>query len=98
MPNEYALYAQVSEKTDSFAYGIVLLELLSNKNGRDSRSMLELELDKADLRELQQQQSARDRNWPPALLASVSVVVERCTLHSEQATQQGDYAGCYSAT
>ena len=41
MPYEYLSMGRVSEKTDSFAAGIVLIELLVGSNGRIARGILE---------------------------------------------------------
>ena len=37
MPTEYTLHGRVSEKTDTFSYGVILLELLTNEKPYDAR-------------------------------------------------------------
>ena len=37
MPTEYTLHGRVSEKTDAFSYGVILLELLTNEKPHDAR-------------------------------------------------------------
>lgn len=44
MPNEYALYGHVTIKTDAFAFGILLLILLSNLSGSGARKLVEMVL------------------------------------------------------
>ena len=41
MPTEYTLHGRVSEKTDAFSYGILLIELLTNLHPTKARTLLD---------------------------------------------------------
>ena len=41
MPAEYLVRGHVSEKTDAFAFGIVVGELVTGLDGRETRELLE---------------------------------------------------------
>lgn len=41
MPVEYTTFGHVSEKTDSFAFGLVLIELVTDLNGFQARALFE---------------------------------------------------------
>jgi hypothetical protein len=79
MPTEYFMLGHVSIKTDSFAYGIVLLQMMSNLSGRGARGILQLELDYVNAESLGQQQDIKERSWPTAQLGVLAGVVQRCT-------------------
>jgi hypothetical protein len=41
MPEEYYQFGHMSDRTDAFAFGICLIELLTNLKGRDARALNE---------------------------------------------------------
>ena len=45
MPDEYVRSGFVSDKTDAFAFGIILIELLSDCSGRGAREMVDCDMD-----------------------------------------------------
>jgi serine/threonine protein kinase len=76
MPPEYEKGGQVSEKTDSYAFSILLLELLTGKIGLDAAAVHFEEPFLFD--EMQQHTDPRAGAWPPAAVAGLAAVAERC--------------------
>jgi hypothetical protein len=76
MPPEYEKGGQVSEKTDSYAFSILLLELLTGKVGLEAAAVHFEEPDRFG--EMQQHTDARAGAWPPAAVAGLAAVAERC--------------------
>ena len=77
MPAEYTAMGQVSEKTDAYAFGIVLLELLSSADGLSSRQLLDSSSIEAPA--LAAHPGIAALGWPVAVLREVSGMVERLT-------------------
>jgi serine/threonine protein kinase len=79
MPPEYANTGHVSEKTDSFAFGIVLLELLT---GLTPEGTIELhtELDDGIFEEAatNAHRDPRAGGWPPAVVRALAQVSKQC--------------------
>jgi serine/threonine protein kinase len=76
MPPEYEKSGHVSEKTDSYAFAIVLVELLT---GRVGLAAAALQLEEPDLfADMHQFVDAQAGAWPPAVVAGLAAVAERC--------------------
>ena len=76
MPPEYEKQGHVSEKTDAYAFAILLLELLTGKVGLAAAA---LQLDEPDLFEdMQQFVDARAGAWPAAVVEGLAAVAEQC--------------------
>lgn len=76
MPVEYATFGHVSEKTDAFAFGIVLIELITDLNGFQSRALFES--DQTGLEKLAAHKGAAAHHWPMGTLKRLSELVDRC--------------------
>ena len=77
MPSEY-LFGRVSTKTDTFSYGIVLVELLTSLNGRGARTLLEFS-EGPFAEELCTHPTALQLGWPKKILADLAGVAARCS-------------------
>ena len=77
MPSEYFIFGHVSDKTDSFAFGIVLIELLTGLPGMDARELVETADDVAPA--LARHANAAALGWPAPLLRTLARTVRRCT-------------------
>jgi hypothetical protein len=76
MPPEYEKGGHVSVKTDSYAFGIVLLELLTGKVGLVAAA---LHVEEPDLfEEMMDHVDARAGRWPAPVVAGLAAAVERC--------------------
>jgi serine/threonine protein kinase len=76
MPPEYEKSGHVSEKTDSYAFSILLLELLTGRVGLAAAS---LQLEEPDLFEdMQQFVDVRAGAWPAAVVEGLAAVAEQC--------------------
>lgn len=82
MPTEYFTKGHVSEKTDSFAFGIVLIELLTCAHPQVARDLADEDAD------LSEHPMAKVVGWPSALLEDLSAVAKRCTrnVHRRRST------------
>jgi serine/threonine protein kinase len=77
MPMEYLQRGHVSAKTDSFAFGIVLLELLTGRRPIEASELYTMEPDL--FQELQTRYlDARGGKWPAAVLREVAAVAQHC--------------------
>jgi hypothetical protein len=73
---EYKERGHVSPKTDSFSFAVVLLELVTGKDGLEAMS---LHMDEAELfEELHQYADARAGAWPGGVVAELAAVAEQC--------------------
>jgi serine/threonine protein kinase len=79
MPAEYTL-GRVGPKTDTFAFGIVLIELLSSKDGRGARALVEIG-DKPIVEALTSHPDILRHGWPKQVLAALAEVAYRCVYH-----------------
>jgi serine/threonine protein kinase len=76
MSPEYTSHGQVSEKLDSYAFAIVLLELLT---GQPPIAVAALHMEEPDLyQEMAQYVDGRAGAWPPAVVHRLAAVAERC--------------------
>jgi serine/threonine protein kinase len=76
MPGEYTL-GRVGPKTDAFAFGIVLIELLTSRGGVGARTLVELsDLSLQDA--LASHPEALRAGWPKAALGALAGVAARC--------------------
>ena len=81
MPMEYLLHGHVSEKTDSFAFGVVLVELLTGRSPTRASELLTMDED-AFRRMKDTHLDARAGEWPAKVLREVTRLAEECT-HSK---------------
>jgi serine/threonine protein kinase len=79
MPSEYLNFGFVSEKTDSFAFGIIICELMTSLDGRGSRALLDLQLATVDYESLVQVPEIEQCGWPEGLLRPLAGILDRCT-------------------
>ena len=77
MPHEYAESGQFSEKTDSYAFGIVLLELVMALGPRACVGMMMHDADFFSA--LGQHKDARAGEWPAKLVTGLAAAAARCT-------------------
>jgi serine/threonine protein kinase len=76
MSPEYTANGQVSEKLDSYAFAIVLLELLT---GKPPSAVAALNIEEPDVyAEMQQYVDGRAGAWAPAVVHRLAAVAERC--------------------
>ena len=76
MSPEYVSHGQVSEKLDSYAFAIVLLELLT---GQPPIAVAALHLEEPDLyTQMPQHADARAGAWAPAVVHRLAAVAGRC--------------------
>lgn len=76
MSPEYVSNGQVSEKLDSYAFAIVLLELLT---GKPPAAVAALNIEEPDVyQEMPQYVDGRAGAWPPAVVHRLAAVAERC--------------------
>jgi serine/threonine protein kinase len=96
MPNEYVTLGHVSEKTDAFALGIVMIELLTTNRatnegistrggdgGAEARGIYENSISVAEA--LKQHPSAAALGWPEPILGDLADVTDRLTLGKHMA-------------
>ena len=78
MPYEYTGFGHVSEKTDAFSFGIVLIELVTNLHPLKARKLVELTTgDVGD--DICIHDGARAIGWPLPVLRSVGDMVTSLT-------------------
>ena len=76
MAPEYRTHGHVSEKLDSYAFGVVLLELLT---GKLPIEVAALHMEEPDLyAQMQEHTDARAGAWPAAVVGGLAAVTERC--------------------
>jgi hypothetical protein len=76
MPQEYEKGGHVSEKTDAYAFAIVLVELIT---GRVGMAAAVLHAEEPDLfQDMQQFVDAQAGAWPPAVVTGLAAAAERC--------------------
>jgi serine/threonine protein kinase len=80
MAPEYIAYGHVSVKTDTFAFGVVLMELMTNMSGHKSRSVMDLELAEINASSLQSLPQVQSKGWSDKQLDVLGDIVERCML------------------
>ena len=76
MPPEYEKSGHVSEKTDSYAFSILLLELLTGRVGLEAAAVYHEEPDLFE--EMMDYVDARAGAWPPPVVAELVAVAQRC--------------------
>jgi serine/threonine protein kinase len=77
MPIEYITYGHVSEKLDSFSFGVVLIELLTSLTGYQAR---ELEMMAPTFgKSVAQDPGANALKWPSRVFGGLVATAERCT-------------------
>jgi interleukin-1 receptor-associated kinase 4 len=76
LPPEYEKAGHVSEKTDSYAFSILLLELLTGKVGLDAAALYHEEPDLFE--QMHQFTDEEAGSWPPAVVEGLVAVVQRC--------------------
>jgi serine/threonine protein kinase len=76
MPPEYEKSGHVSEKTDSFAFGVVLVELLTGKVALEAAALYHEEPDLFE--DMQQFTDARAGAWPAAVVEGLAAVAKEC--------------------
>jgi hypothetical protein len=77
MPVEYLQSGHVSEKTDSFAFGIMVVEMLANINCLQARTLVD-ENEVNTLPQALEQQAAQGR-WPKKTAEILSSIATTCT-------------------
>ena len=77
MPPEYHMNGQISEKTDSFAFGMVLLELLTGCSPSNTAMLYTGEEDLFDRME-EKYKDAKAGPCPQGVLAAVALVTKSC--------------------
>jgi hypothetical protein len=83
LPAEYATQGIVSEKTDIYAFAVVLIELLTAKTGTEINA---LHCDGPELFEdMQRHVDARGGAWPAAVVAELTAVAEQCIAYHARA-------------
>jgi serine/threonine protein kinase len=77
MPVEYLQSGHVSEKTDSFAFGIMVVEMLANINCLQARDLV----DQHEVNTLPQalEELAAQRKWPKKTAEILSSIATTCT-------------------
>jgi serine/threonine protein kinase len=80
MAPEYIAYGHVSVKTDAFAFGVVLMELMTNLSGHKSREVMDLELVEINAASLQSLPQVQSKSWSAKQLNVLGDIVERCML------------------
>ena len=77
MPHEYTESGHVSEKTDSYAFGVILLELVTASGPRAVVGMM---MDDAEFfSTLHQHKDARAGGWPTKAVSGLASAAARCT-------------------
>ena len=75
---EYTLHGRVSDKTDAFSYGIILLELLTNEKPYDARwKFVEDCVDTVD-QAVVEHEGTFALCWPAEVLTALARVAARC--------------------
>jgi serine/threonine protein kinase len=80
MAPEYIAYGHVSVKTDAFAFGVVLMELMTNMSGHKAREMMDVELAAIDASSLQGLPAVQSKGWSHKQLDALGGIVERCMI------------------
>jgi hypothetical protein len=77
MPSEYLQSGHVSEKTDSFAFGIMVVEMLANINCLEARDLV----DQHEVNTLPQilEDLAAQGGWPEKTAEILSNIATMCT-------------------
>lgn len=76
MPHEYQRYGHVSLKTDSFAFAITLIEMVTGLTAFKSREMCES--DEIGTNTLVSHPGAIATGWPPGVIAALAPIISRC--------------------
>ena len=86
MPTEYTLHGRVSDKTDAFSYGVILLELLSNEKPYDARWKFVEDCEDTVEKAVMEHEGTFALRWPAEALTALAGVAGRCCLVHRQRT------------
>ena len=77
MPDEYVRFGKLSEKTDSYAFGVVLAELMT---GQKPKAVIDMICYDGDFFKggAKQHQDPRAADWPSKAFKGVAAVAEHC--------------------
>jgi serine/threonine protein kinase len=84
MPVEYFMQGRVSDKTDAFAFGIVLIELITTLPVMQARAIIENCPDPFVGAAVQADPATKKVGWPEEVVKVMVQVVERCTFHKHK--------------
>ena len=82
MPVEYVMHGRVSEKTDAFSYGVILLELLTNEKPYDARWAFVEDCEDTLEAAVMEHEGTFALRWPAEVLAALAGVAARCCTSS----------------
>jgi serine/threonine protein kinase len=80
MPHEYHLLGQLSERTDSYAFGIVLMELITGRSPQPAAELFTFEGPEVFGR-LHELADAEAGEWPPRVLKRLGAIANECLGH-----------------
>ena len=79
MPTEYFMMGHVSEKTDAFSLGILLIELFTNTSPKDARGVIEHAETDLISTAMKQHPGTFELGIPSQVLDEIAAVVDRLT-------------------